>query len=232
MLRFTTTTTAANKAVAAVAAHPVPGSPRSTASAQHGFSLIESLVAIAVMSLGILGILGVQMRTLADTQTSVRRAQAIRLIEDLSERMKVNPNALGNLNNYRSAFTNTPTASTDCKTSACTNSQLAIYDLAQWKQAVKNALPMADASVFIVADETDGSRRQLGVMVSWRENERDTDTSATGYKTPLVATAIGGSGITCPTGSTCHLQYIPVNARCAAYTLDSTPRYYCPTSKT
>src|SRR2546429_3388547 len=34
---------------------------------------------------------GTQMRTLTDTQTTVRRAQAIRLIEDLGERMKVNP---------------------------------------------------------------------------------------------------------------------------------------------
>lgn len=52
------------------------------------------------MALGILGILGVQMRTLTDTQTAVRRAQAIRLIEDLGERMKVSPNALANLNGY------------------------------------------------------------------------------------------------------------------------------------
>ena len=61
---------------------------------QRGVTLIESLVAIVVMALGILGILGVQMRTLTDTQTSVRRAQAIRLIEDMGERMKANPSAL------------------------------------------------------------------------------------------------------------------------------------------
>ena len=34
---------------------------------QRGITLIESLVAVAVMALGILGILGVQMRTLTDT---------------------------------------------------------------------------------------------------------------------------------------------------------------------
>ena len=33
------------------------------------------------------------MRTLADTSTSLRRAQAIRLIEDLGERMRTNPSA-------------------------------------------------------------------------------------------------------------------------------------------
>ena len=67
---------------------------------QRGISLIESLVAIVVMALGILGILGVQMRTLTDTQAGVRRAQAIRLIEDLGERLQNNPDALGNLSTY------------------------------------------------------------------------------------------------------------------------------------
>ena len=67
---------------------------------QRGITLLESLIAIVVMALGILGIVGVQMRTLADTQTTVRRAQAIRLIEDLSERMKVNPNSLADISGY------------------------------------------------------------------------------------------------------------------------------------
>ena len=66
-------------------ANPAP------AQRQRGITLIESLVAIVIMALGILGILGVQMRTLADTQTGVRRAQAVRLIEDLSERIQVSP---------------------------------------------------------------------------------------------------------------------------------------------
>ena len=67
---------------------------------QQGITLVESLVAIVVMALGVLGILGVQMRTLADTQTSVRRAQAVRLIEDLSERIRANPGGLSQLASY------------------------------------------------------------------------------------------------------------------------------------
>ena len=73
--------------------------------AQRGITLIESLIAILIMALGILGVLGVQMRTLSDTQTSVRRAQAIRVIEDLSERIKVNPNGLANINTYLTSWT-------------------------------------------------------------------------------------------------------------------------------
>ena len=81
---------------------------------QGGITLVESLVAIVVAALGILGILGTQMRTLTDTQTTLRRAQAIRLIEDLSERMRVNPNALASLDAYVSDFSSRPSPG-DCR---------------------------------------------------------------------------------------------------------------------
>ena len=198
---------------------------------QRGISLIESLVAIVVMALGILGILGVQMRTLADTQTSVRRVQAIRLIEDLSERMKVNPNALANISNYVSDFSDEPTPG-DCS-DGCSHSDQAAYDLALWKQAVKTQLPLGKANVFLAAGETDDTnRRQLGVMLAWRENERDTSDA---YKDSIDATKIlvdgefkdGAGDTVCPDNHTCHLQYLPVAARCAPYPINGEVKYFC-----
>ncbi|RYH50944.1 MAG: type IV pilus modification protein PilV, partial [Alcaligenaceae bacterium] len=116
-------------------------------SRQHGITLIESLVAIIVMALGIMGIVGVQMRTLADTSTTVRRAQAIRLIEDLSERIRVNPNGLANLASYVSVFSAAP-APGSCS-SGCDHATLASYDIASWKKSVRDALPLGQAEVFI-----------------------------------------------------------------------------------
>lgn len=201
---------------------------------QRGISLIESLVAIVVMALGILGVLGVQMRTLADTQTGVRRAQAIRLIEDISERMKVNPSALANLTEYTFEFESTPTSYTPaCNSAPCSNSDLAKDDMEVWRQIVKNTLPAADASIFIVEDEKADltNRRQLGVMISWRENEKTNDTD---YKKPFddATTASTGGAATCPADRTCHLQYVQLSARCSAYTAGPTVQYFCPTSKT
>lgn len=211
---------------------------------QRGISLLESMVAIVVMALGILGILGVQMRTLTDTQTSVRRAQAIRLIEDLSERMKVNPNALGNINNYTSGWRSgdppTTQAAKLCDTETCSHAELAAYDLAEWKRAVERALPLGNANVFLALGEGTGAnpnRRQLGVMISWRENERNTDAA---YKDNINTTkelnADGtfrdgaGTANACPDNYTCHLQYLPVAARCAPYFADTTVQYFCPGS--
>lgn len=199
---------------------------------QRGITLIESLVALLVAALGIMGIVGVQMRTLADTQTSMRRAQAIRLIEDLGERMKVHPNALSQLNSglTLSGFNNWP-APGSCN-SGCDMGALIAHDIATWKDSVKNHLPGGDASIFFAPNEVSAdNKRLLGVIVAWRENERH-DADAT-----LLAIDDAADGTTdatneCPDDYTCHLQYIPVAGRCAPYFTGgtSTAKYFCPGS--
>ena len=196
---------------------------------QRGITLLESLVAIVVMALGILGILGVQMRTLSDTQTGVRRAQAIRLIEDMGERMKANPSALANLSSYVSNFAASPTVPS-CA-SGCTAANLATYDVAVWKRTVRESLPLGKASIFVAPGEADGNRRQLGVIVAWRENERDG--MSTTDKAAINATLTAGAGTdtatnACPADHTCHLQYIIAPARCAPYSPGGVTTYYCP----
>ena len=197
---------------------------------QRGISLIESLIALVVAALGILGVVGVQMRTLTDTSTTVRRAQAIRLIEDFSERLKVNPNALTILSSYESGFSATVSEPANkCTTDpGCTNAQQAAFDVATWKETVKNSLPAGEASIFIAPGETaESNRRQLGVMIAWRENEREgtkTDdidaTKVRGKNNTLYSAA--GTAVSCPTNKTCHVQYITVSARCAPYDNGST----------
>ena len=196
---------------------------------QRGITLLESLVAIVVMALGILGILGVQMRTLSDTQTGVRRAQAIRLSEDMGERMKANPSALANLSSYVSNFAASPTVPS-CA-SGCTAANLATYDVAVWKRTVRESLPLGKASIFVAPGEADGNRRQLGVIVAWRENERDG--MSTTDKAAINATLTAGAGTdtatnACPADHTCHLQYIIAPSRCAPYSPDGVTTYYCP----
>ncbi|MBV7461098.1 type IV pilus modification protein PilV [Acidovorax sp. sif0632] len=208
---------------------------------QRGITLIESLAAIVVAALGIVGVLGMQMRTLSDTQTSAYRAQAIRLIEDLSERMKTHPNALGNIDSYtvgwRAGPAPTPQAAKLCQgATECTHAEFAAYDLREWKRTLERSLPLGDAAVFFAPAETvAGSRRQLGVMIRWRENERSTDNA---YLADLLTTAnnLGGDAgaplcNASPTSTpryTCHLQYIPVGSRCAPYFADFTVKYFCP----
>lgn len=201
---------------------------------QRGITLIESLVAIVVMALGVLGVLGAQMRTLADTQTSVRRAQAVRLIEDLSERIRVNPNGLAQLASY---VIDTPepaaepgaaelaalgTLQGSCTSGACSGAELARRDRALWLATVQQTLPQGHARVFLVASENNvADRRQLGVMISWRENE-----SAAAAALQPPGSASGGAS--CPDARSCHVQYIQPGARCLPYGAAGTAQLICP----
>lgn len=194
---------------------------------QTGLSLIESLVAIVVMALGIMGILGVQMRTLTDTQTGTRRAQAIRLIEDLGERLQNNPDALNNLSTY----TTTPASQTDCTTNACSPQDLAKSDIWQWRTNVVNTLPGAQATVFIPK----GGTRQLGVLIGWRESQYNQDgkdlttVESTAMKAPFTVsgTKNDDTAVSCDSGLICHLQYVQPTQRCTPWSLGG-GTLYCP----
>lgn len=199
---------------------------------QGGVSLIEALVAALVTALGILGILMMQMRTMANTQAAVRQAQAIRLIENLSERMRMNPNsfAQGVANNYVIGWEQ-PIPATSCA-NGCAADVLARFDIQEWRKDVRAALPLADANVFLVNDESSvdaGSRRQIGVMIAWRENESSENAEDAAFNRyfRLTSRNAAGENIACPTGRTCHLQFIQLSARCIANKNSGTARPYC-----
>lgn len=192
---------------------------------QRGITLMESLVALVITAIAILGVIGVQLRTLADTQTAVRRAQAVRLIDDLSERLKVNPNALIALESYAKDW-GAPTGTTPNCSAGCGAADFARNDIAGWWRTVQATLPLGDAATFLVADEgVDGARRQLGVMLSWRENERQLEGESAearaAYRAPFVTGSTGGADIECPAGRICHLQYIQPTVRCTPDLLEA-----------
>lgn len=184
---------------------------------QRGITLIESLIAMVVMALGILGIVGVQMRALTDTQAGVRRAQAIRLIEDLGERLQSNPDAL----NHLSAYTASADSAPDCTAAACSPGQLAAFDAWQWRKHVAAALPGGSATVFLPK----GGARQLGVMVGWNENRYNargaeaTEDQTTALLAPLTVTGRNAADVdvACPGNQSCHIQYLQPTQRCAPW---------------
>jgi type IV pilus assembly protein PilV len=175
---------------------------------QRGISLLESLVALVVLAIAVLGMLAIQLRTLAETQTGVHRAQAVRVIEDLAERIKSNPEGFARLADYTAGWdAAAPDTPADCTANACTPAQLAQWDLGQWRQSVAQKLPKGQANTFLSSDETAGVERQLGVMLGWRVNERSNDDGD--YVAPFIlATQELPDGVACPDGLICHLVYV------------------------
>jgi type IV pilus assembly protein PilV len=70
-------------------------------AAQRGLSMIEVLVAIVIISLGLLGMAGLQASSLRGSQGAVYRAQAVQYASDMAERMRGN---LGDARNYQIAM--------------------------------------------------------------------------------------------------------------------------------
>ena len=57
---------------------------------QSGFSLIEIMVAALVLSIGVLGVVGLQVIGLKGTQHSYMKQQAMSVVQNLTERMRSN----------------------------------------------------------------------------------------------------------------------------------------------
>lgn len=174
--------------------------------------MIEALVALLVLALGIMGLAGIQTRTLVESRASNERAVAIRLAEDLNERMQLNSSVRFaspplNPNPYVVNW-GAVSAGTDCLANACTGAQLASYDVAQWKAALAQLLPAGDARVFNSTTDP----RQFGVLIGWREVQAKNQGLASGTEldqyTDRFTVNTGIASITCPAGLVCHLVYI------------------------
>ena len=98
-------------------------------------TLIEALVALVVLSVGLLGIAGMQMTTLRNNLGAHFRSQATVLAYDITDRMRANRDrAIGN--NYLVGFGAAPTGSL-----------IEQVDLRTWKTTLTNPLPSGDGRI-------------------------------------------------------------------------------------
>jgi len=63
----------------------------SAAAGQRGFSLIEALVSILLLSFGLLALAGLQLRVLSDSSGASSQNIAARLAGEMAERIRANP---------------------------------------------------------------------------------------------------------------------------------------------
>ncbi|MEJ1169835.1 type IV pilus modification protein PilV [Variovorax sp. CCNWLW235] len=121
-----------------------------------GFSLVEVLVSIAVLSVGLLGSIGMLLTAVRTGKEAATFAAAVNLARDLSEKVRMNPGVAARndaANTYLvvnwSADAGTGTAPGECAAAgaACDPESLAAWDMSEWKRRVAKALPGARVSV-------------------------------------------------------------------------------------
>ena len=142
-------------------------------SRQRGASLIEVLVAILILSFGMLSMgamisFGVQLPKL-----SGYRAAASSLASDYIERIRANPNGFTN-NLYAAALNETVNwsfsdiALSDCAYPTCTEATLATMDIAASRRAIRRALPAGDM-IMKCATSTCTQSDYGNLWVVWQE---------------------------------------------------------------
>jgi type IV pilus assembly protein PilV len=117
-------------------------------AAMLGASLIEVLVALGVLSIGLLGIAHVLVHGMRASHSALLRTQAVSLVADMAERIRANPLGAGAYDcaSYASGPALRDCAATDSMTAPanCTAAELAEDDLARWQDAVRSALPVTE----------------------------------------------------------------------------------------
>ena len=128
---------------------------------QRGFTLVEALVALLVLSVGLLGIAALYVETLRASRMSLYRTQAVNFATDLADRMRAN---------------RAPATAYNCG-SPCVpangGNDVADADLADWMARIGAALPGGTANVTFVAGTATTPDAYL-IRVRWTEVEQAT----------------------------------------------------------
>lgn len=111
-----------------------------------GFSMIEVLVSVVVLSIGLLGVASLQTLGQQFNYRAYLRTQATFLAYDMMDRMRANRDT-AMTGGYALDAGDKPKMTTDCNKQNCDPSSLASYDLAIWSNLVENNLPEPTRSI-------------------------------------------------------------------------------------
>lgn len=133
-----------------------------------GFTLIEILIAMLVLSIGLLGMAGLQAASLKNNISSYKRSQATLLVYDLADRMRANVQG-------RATYSAIPPIAAapqaNCLTTVgCTVAQMAQNDLFEWNAAITSIFPSGTGTIAVDASGT------FTVNITW-DDDQDGDAS-------------------------------------------------------
>jgi len=127
---------------------------------QAGFSLVEVLIALVILSVGMLGVAGLYVQSMQAGRTSMLRHHAVTLAGDVADRIRANPRA-GIA--YEGAALNSNCVSGVVN---CDEVEMAGHDILLWKQQAVDTLPTGDVAIFF---DDSGIPPVYTIDVTWTE---------------------------------------------------------------
>lgn len=149
---------------------------------QIGFSLIEVLVSIVILSLGLLGLAGLFNYSISSSKNANSRMAAALLVADFAEMVRANPDgfdpniATSKYDRLIPSFNPNDSSFIDLRTDVCTfpncsnstvaTSSLAKNDMDRFRNRVRTSLPAGDMQATRV-----GNTNQIDVWIVWAEGK-------------------------------------------------------------
>ena len=131
----------------------------------NGFTLIEVLVALVVITVGMLGVAVLYVEGLRMNRTSLYRTTAVALATDMSERIRANQGP----NQGADYVGNGPGADSNCnELPACTSAELAADDWIELTEAMDKYLPVG-ASAEITRPAQVNGLQPFNITLRWPE---------------------------------------------------------------
>lgn len=133
---------------------------------QSGMALIEVLVAMLVLTIGILALLSVQLRTVASVREAETQTIVSQITQNLMEGMLINPTIdpdgnKKNYNLYTESYTSTSSDGDFALDKLKSKKDLAKTQLDRFGYELKNALPDAVAIHYAVCKDSSGNAPTL-----------------------------------------------------------------------
>ena len=107
-----------------------------------GFTLIEVMISVLVMSIGLLGLASLQVTSLRFNNDSSAQTQAAYLASDMADRMRANVSRAADYPGKAAG------ANASCYTAAgCSPDEMAANDIFEWNEVLRKRLPAGQGSI-------------------------------------------------------------------------------------
>jgi len=136
---------------------------------QRGLTLFEILITLLVVTIGLLGLAGLQFTGLRAANSAQERTQATLLAQDIEERIRANDSSDYNLVNLAPTTAN-------CVNNPCTPDQMRDFDRKQWYYMLNgggpNAIVLPKASVKI---QKCTASNTMKITIQWNGSNDSSD---------------------------------------------------------
>ena len=128
--------------------------------------MVEVLIALVIMSVGMLGIAGLYVQSMQAGRTSMFRHHAVTLAGDVADRIRANPLAGASYNHGTTAAGTNGNCVANGTT--CSAAGMALHDIFLWQLQAQDTLPRGRVSVAFTA-AAGGNPPNYLITVAWDE---------------------------------------------------------------